>query len=419
MQRKLFVSHSSKTEENLTLLKSVCVKLREKGFTVFVDKDGFYAGADWDLHINQWMAQCHAAVILFSKAALFDSDWIRKEASVLAWRDELQKDFALIPVLLDELKPEQLEQGLFGVLKIRKRQCLIGQRDAGALCKQIVTALAANSGFKTCRALDPEEPSYDPLEPSIARLLHKATEAEDLEELAEELNLPLPTWPPDPDRQHALAFARHLVEKSDQSLNRFRDILNELHETPRHRTQVEDLFRNLRSLWVDPTAARGITASRITNRVVALNGLKVSDYTAARYGERAWPLKRGWNLVPINTNSRDFDAIAGDICSYFSGGRAISSSEQIERVNDQRFPVVVVLPPICLEEQGQPNRLLDRLRATFSNVIFLIDTGQAQPEWLPKDVPLLTPAVDCAAERDQERFFDDTKRDIQNLYRDS
>ena len=125
--RKLFVSHSSKTSENVELLHQLWAKLGQAGTgcqVLFDQGCTIVGGADWYKAISRWMAECHAAVILFSKTALYDSDWVKKEANNLAWRKELQGNFILIPVMLDGLEPKDLEQGLSGILNITVRQCV-------------------------------------------------------------------------------------------------------------------------------------------------------------------------------------------------------------------------------------------------------------------------------------------------------
>jgi len=142
--KKLFISHSSRLDEsegindpeknkNLELLLDVIKDIKQEygdAIEVLVDKDqhGFPVGHDWEKRLNEWLAECHAAVILFSKRALDNSNWVKKEATILSWRRELDIDFILIPVLLhNQTNPEDLAKDLFGTLRINKDQCI---RDA-------------------------------------------------------------------------------------------------------------------------------------------------------------------------------------------------------------------------------------------------------------------------------------------------
>ncbi len=81
-----------------------------------MDKDGLIPGEDWNHQLNLWLAECHVAIVLFSKRAIEKSDWVAKEAAILSWRAELDKDFTLIPVMLDgESTPEDLAKDFLGV----------------------------------------------------------------------------------------------------------------------------------------------------------------------------------------------------------------------------------------------------------------------------------------------------------------
>jgi len=132
---KLFISHSSRLDEsehsddpekniNLELLLEVIKDIKQEYgecIDVLVDKDehGLLVGHDWEKRLNEWLGECHAAIILFSKRARENSNWVKKEATILSWRRELDKEFILIPVLLNnQTNPEDLENDLFGTLRI-------------------------------------------------------------------------------------------------------------------------------------------------------------------------------------------------------------------------------------------------------------------------------------------------------------
>ena len=413
MPRKLFISHSSRTDANLRLLGDLCAQLEQPGqnYALVYDRKGdIKAGDDWYNRIDRWMAECHAAVILFSRAAIYESDWVRKEAAILSWRKELQKHFVLIPVLLDGLKPEVLETDLFGILRIDARQCVTGSNDPLALAKSIREALDKQQNLARCCSLEDDELSYEPLEGVVARLLTKAADADDLEDTVDALGLPRPSWPPDLKKQNALAVARHLFEKTDQSLSRFRGLLNRLPETPEKR-RVQDLFRYLRALWVDPLAARSIPASRTAGSVVVLHGGRIGEFSAARYYERAWPLVKSPILVEV-TCSREPE-IHADIETYFTSGRELSKQARLTRVNDQTEPVVVLLPAVCLEQRD--GGLLERLHRRYPKAMFVIG-AESVTEWLPPHVEPLLPQLDRETETAAMNDFDNTKRYLDNMY---
>jgi hypothetical protein len=158
---KLFISHSSKLDDlnisnhsaknsNLELLFDVIKGVEaeyDEVIQILVDKDdlGLPVGHDWEKRLNEWLAECHAAIILFSRPAIENSNWVKKEASILSWRRELDKNFRLIPVLLKgQTCPEDLECDLFGTLRINKDQCI---RDV-TTSQQIVDGIKIALGDK-------------------------------------------------------------------------------------------------------------------------------------------------------------------------------------------------------------------------------------------------------------------------------
>jgi hypothetical protein len=135
---KLFISHSSRlrpasadgaeAQANWQLLQDTCTGLKtEYGdkIEILVDYEGLHPGDDWERRLNEWLAECHAAIILFSRRAIEESNWVRKEAAILSWRAELDPGFPLFPVLLDQQSSaEDLENDFFGTLRINRTQCV-------------------------------------------------------------------------------------------------------------------------------------------------------------------------------------------------------------------------------------------------------------------------------------------------------
>lgn len=80
---KLFISHSSRLDDpkisdnqvqnpNLMLLLEIIAAIKQEyGNTVEIqvdiDPQGLPVGQDWEKRLNEWLAECHVDIILFSK----------------------------------------------------------------------------------------------------------------------------------------------------------------------------------------------------------------------------------------------------------------------------------------------------------------------------------------------------------------
>lgn len=408
MTRKLFVSHSSKTAENLVLLQGVCAGLKQKGFEVLVDRDGqLYAGLDWDLRINEWMAECHAAVILFSQAALHDSDWIKKEAAILSWRRELQSDFILIPVLLNGITPEDLDQGLFGVLRIRKDQCVPSAVDV----KQIVDQVSLGLG----PAQHPPATPFGRLESVLAGILEGEAKAETLEDAWNALaGGNKPTWQPNTARRFSSALTRFLLRDRRHCVEHLQTTLD--HIRPRvEKEAAEELLKYLACLWVDAEAAGGISAAANQGGLVGLNGNYLPGFTAKRYAERAWPLTDQWRFISADVSQRTFAAIRDVIREAFRPRGVRVPDEAIDRrIRRYRQPVLVLIPNVADSAQLPDNALLAKLRDSYPNLIFMIGVGEQVPDWMPQQIRQLTPPLDTLVEEDQLFALEDIEDFITN-----
>lgn len=408
---KLFVSHSSKTPANLALLQEICTELRQREFDVLVDRGGqLYAGLDWDLRINEWMGECHAAVILVSTAALRESDWVKKEATVLSWRREQQEDFKLIPVLLEDVTPEDLEHGLMGVLRITKSQCIRNARDA----QQIAAEIEAGLGPAYKPALTP----FERLENVLIAILENQATPLTLEDAWRTLDgAHKPQWQPNSGRRFATALTRLLLRDSRHALKHLKTVLDCIR--PRvQRSAAEELLKYLACLWVDTQAASGITAAAHGGGIVGLNGQYLPDFTARRYGERAWPLRDQWRFVSVDATQRTFHAIQETIRESFRPRSASVPDASIDRrIAQYQAPILVLIPSRDDPAQLPDEALLAELRRSYPNLIYLIGTGANVPDWVPEPMMLLLPALDLDLEEDQFLALHDTKNFINSLHR--
>ena len=427
--RKIFVSHSSKTAPNLALLKSVCKGLAQISnatgslkYCIVYDLDGTIVGGDdWYDSIDCWMLNANAAIILFSKAALFDSDWIKKEASILAWRSNLDPDFVLIPILLDDLKPEELEKGLFGVLRIRHRQCISSTGDADAIVKQVETALSANASFLSADKCGLDNTSYDSLEGTIAVLISSSSRSRDaLAAVITNLDLTTPSWPPEEYKRNAIAVAQFILEKPSESMDRLNQFLNQIN--PRlSRETAEQLFIYVRGIWVDYQAAAGLPIAWQTHKTIGLNGHNVESYLVERYCERAWSLDRSWQIVRIGENSNTTEQIMEDIDFEITHSIGPDSERIKRRIGNAKHPFVIVIP-VRVISNGSPRDIIKQLQKRYRGAVILVNVGvidtdaEQPPGWLPNSIELLHPPLKKEDEETQFDYFRDIKNLLANLY---
>ncbi|MGD8910768.1 MAG: toll/interleukin-1 receptor domain-containing protein [Chromatiales bacterium] len=408
MTRKLFISHSSKTPDNLALLQTVCTGLADKGFDILVDNGGqLYAGVDWELRINEWMAECHAAVILFSTAALRDSEWVKKEAAILSWRRELQEDFVLIPVLLEGITPEDLEQGLSRILRITKSQCI---RNATA-AQQIVDQVAQGLGPAERLAKTP----FERLQGVLAEILEKQARPETLEDAWNLLDgANKPQWQPDRGRRFATALVRFMLRDRLGAIQHLQTVLDRIR--PRIRKDAaEELLKYLACLWIDAEAAGGISAAPSRAGIVALNGNYLPDFTARRYAERAWPLCDQWRYIPVDTSARSVNDILEVIRQSFRPrGGSIPGKVIDKLIKNYEKPVLVLIPSAGEPPQLPDETLLSELRAHYPKLIYMIGTGPRIPDWVPAGIEPLLPPLDINVEEEQLFALADMQDFIEN-----
>ena len=404
--RKLFVSHSSKTPADLERLRAVCDGLKQRGYHLLVDKNAefgnreaqIYPGSDWDLRLNEWLAECHAAVILFNSTALEHSDWVKKEAAVLGWRRELEADFTLIPVLLDGIQAEDLQKGLYGVLRIGKSQCISAGNDPDSIVQRVVDGLGSAGGST--------DTPFQRLEQLLRDILQAQASAEALEDAWRVLEGEhKPTWQADQRARFAEALARLLLRDSTQTLKQLRQLIDRIRPRIRkHRAQ--ELVDALACLWVDPRAVGGLVGAPHCTGAVALNGKCLENFTADRYLERAWPLSNLWRIIKVDQQAARSpegfqEAIRAEFRPTGQSSDPQSDAWLDEDIKEKTEPVVVLVILRC-DVPGQPRfpdaGVLRAIRERYPNLTLLFGTGPEPPWWLPDSIRLLEPPLDLRLE---------------------
>ncbi len=419
---KLFVSHSSGDDHHLQLLKATCQAIRDaygNRVEVLVDKDGLMAGDDWNHRLNLWLAECHVAIILFSKRAIEKSGWVAKEAAILSWRAELDKDFTLIPVMLDgESTPEDLAKDFFGVLQIDQNQCVRNARNTVDILQGIKPKLCERLSSGGAYPLTPLER----LQEGIAKLLGDATTSASLQSALEEVGCPLEHTGASHHQQYADRLARHLLTATDgDSLDCFRLFqlgIDPLEPKP-NRNWVNKLFKVIRSLWVEPRAAACIpmalqhrlplvmTGNYVNTPESDLNlesdsGI-VAGYTLKRYLERAWPDSNLYFNTVTLTNCDRLDQMQGDVRLSLLGPIYIknNSGETLDGwINaDPKKIIVVVTPTPSKSELPDARQLAElcKLAVVYQRAIVILDMG-TDPGGLPPNVRLVKPLLDLKIE---------------------
>jgi hypothetical protein len=313
---RLFVSHSSLDTD---LTRQVCDRLApapgKPGYDILVDYIELKPGVDWPRHLHEYMAHCHAAVLLLSRNAAA-SPWVLKEATILAWRRSLDPSFQLFPVCLSDVDGALLERHKFGPLMLGLIQ-KIGSADP----EIIANAIRAQIG-------QPDVCSPTPFDRLVLRLKDLLSQVgpETLKEIAEKMSVQVPAWRPDIDRhtQYVTQIARRILSEDMGGFTGVDELIDALSSTPGPEN-VKQIFRIVAHYWVDAQAA-GRLPQLLTareRRAAALNGGRFWDFTALAYVRRAHPLRLKHTLIPIpgGAPGNVLSLVTQEICKWMRDKR--------------------------------------------------------------------------------------------------
>lgn len=418
---KLFVSHSSRLDDidhshtsedrNWQLLRNTCQAIREHysdKVDVLVDKDGLIPGEDWNHQLNLWLAECHVAVILFSKRAIEKSDWVAKEAAILSWRRELDPKFILIPALLDgESTPEDLAKDFFGTLKIDTNQCIRGAQTA----QDILDGLVHKLGGPEDLAARLQQTPLEQVTAGFAAVLDSGIPEVQLEAALSALGVELGTdFHADKKAYTAFRLARHLFLHDIDHFDSFKRGIDPLIPGPLME-QVRALFRQIRSLWVDPCAAGIIPRALDHKRPLAMEGallaysdpiLETRHYTFDRYIERAWAGSTQYCAIPVDT-TMTIDQVQTEIRTGFWGPLPPGfTAAMLDQTVNADLRVILLFVQSANPESGLPDpRFLKQLKAlqkAYHKLVIVLQSGNKVTE-LPEGIDRVAPSLDPAVER--------------------
>lgn len=433
---KLFISHSCRLRPadvdddeataNWQLLQATCTELATAygdRVEILVDYDGLQPSDDWERRLNEWLAECHAAIILFSRRAIEGSNWVKKEAAILSWRAGLEPGFKLFPVLLDQqATPEDLEgDDFFASLAITRAQCVQNATTAEGIRHAIRTRL---DQLLTSFAL-PQTP-FERLREAVATVISEEVRLTSLEYV---WTTSFPGERLHPSQSaYADALSRKLLNDGEAALACFQNVLDNALPHPQ-RERAEELLKFVRALWVDAGAAGLIAASRTHGKLLALNGrhlarsepaLGTCHFTLDRYLERAWPATARIRIIPVSQASSG-TAIEQEIRATYARGMAHLTAEEIDRraCRDSWHVVVFVATAACSGEIPDPRLIaeLKPLQQRYPRLIFAFGVGVEMSAELPDGLWPLVPHLSPTTEDDQLAFELDAQALIDRIYR--
>jgi len=381
---RLFVSHSSSDKAFTEQVRDNIAPLHAKQkYEILLDLDRLDKGKPWEPYLHEWMARCHAGLILLTKNSV-KSDWVLKEATILAWRLSLDSQFKLFIVRFPDVKDRHLEKGKYGPLGLEGIQWLT---DTDPI--QIATQVKAELDKMTVNPTP-----FDLLVDKLAAIL-KRVDVDILEKVAGKLNVFAEWAPGDEERRRYLEkIARHLL-CGDLGSYRMAEGpappgklqgLNALFGDLAGATEKEVLLQALKILathWVDGEAAGhlALLPAHVQRRAVALNGEFTQDFTAEIYKTRAHlAAAESFYFLPVaganaggivaHYTEQICDAVRGEpeFAWLFNG---LENEEVIQKLKGLPPVRYVVIPPPVPDGED-----LVELVDLFPTVNFVLWTGR-------------------------------------------
>lgn len=424
-QPRVFISHSSRqrTKDELRTADSISrhrhrkefladllsllePNLTEAGFDVWIDRSQVNPGDPFDNKIHFALQDCDVGVILIDFDAL-DSNYVRKEATILMWRQSTGGT-RVLPVLLPSVK--ELEFSRSALVKTIGLDSLSLLRPQTAKQNHAVAEWFAEEITGRLAGALPERISH-PTARWIQDFTHviSTISVDRLWRVAERLGLDPQDWARTQNRHAAVACAMLGADMTHayQALVQLVDLL----DVDRARTKT---VRWALPLWVDLDAAKivvdvaSLPADRrilaITTRALRLGEHVIQRATcsAPEYGTLRLPDVAGES--PNVELLERYDATLRRLLHLSTSDTPDEIARNIDSLGGGVFALIRCdsLPP------GDAHSLLKSLRKKFPGVVFVVLTERTSPVWEKLNVPDAYSALDEDEERNARRYVSRT-----------
>src|SRR5215216_2316316 len=102
---KVFLSHSVKGDPaSEAIARKLFVALEASNFEPFLDLETLEIGENWEATLRKEIERSDAAILLLSKKAVEESEWVAREIHLLQVREGNRPGFLILPLLLGDAK---------------------------------------------------------------------------------------------------------------------------------------------------------------------------------------------------------------------------------------------------------------------------------------------------------------------------
>ncbi len=405
MTKKLFISHSSKTEDNEGLLQAVCTALGEggAGHHVLVDKNGeIRPGDEWRTYLNEWMFECDAAIILFSRAAVKDSEWVKAESAILGWRRRNQTNFRLVGVLLDGMRSDDLKgDDFFRVIQLTEFQMI--QTDSDESREDIINKI--EDAFGDFAQSDTVESPFRGIAKQFRRLLGKC-DKKDLTDCWEEIQSPHKPQLCDCQFDVAEAFTRLVFRNRKAALSLTKLFVKNLKSLLSEK-DVKNLRKMVQGLWVNPHSAEVLRLASNKRRAASMNGNFQTGFTTKSYGQRLWPFPQQTQVVPMGA-ARNLEQVEATLSETFEDD--LEGGTLKSYINGLEDPIFIVFKPqatddeFAIQSELPDRQLLDTLQTEYEQLNIVIGMDESFMDRIDYIIPI-DPKIDPTIENAMYKEF--------------